>query len=262
MNTKEQGHQYRVTTLRLLARLGYATTRQIARGVWWRCDDSTRRMARRTLSWLVERGYIVARRADDDINQEQLVAVTTKGASWLAEVGEPLPFGKAHARDWLRHAHSHRTACNSVYVAGCGLFPDVSAWTELEIRAGTAPLCSVTYLHDGLAVQKIPDVLFSKADEGLVWVEIENSWRSDKDLEKAISSMRVMAAHGLVNEVHFVITAPGARSIASRLHNRLTHGPASGLAHPVRKLDQLILSRYLKFFTLNPESLVLAPVEL
>lgn len=259
MNKREQGRHYRVQALRALARLGYATTRQLAKIVWRRCDGSTRKMTGRTLRWLLDSGYIVTRRDADSVNGEQLAAVTIAGAAWLAEHGAPLPYGKAHARDWLRHAHSHRTACNSVYAATVGLFPDTRAWSELEIRAGLAPLGQLAYSFDGDVLGKIPDVLLELPD-GLAWVEVENSWRSDKDLAKVVASMRAMTIDKRVVEVHFVITAPGAQSIGARLRKALTHGPESGWPRQVKELDARILAQYVKVFTLNTNTLELSPV--
>jgi hypothetical protein len=259
MNKREQGMQYRTLMLRALARLGYATTRQLAKIVWWRCDESTRKMAGRTLRWLLKHGFIVTRRDSDSVNGEQLAAVTAAGAAWLAANGDPLPYGKAHARDWLRHAHSHRTACNSVYAATVGLFPDSCAWSELEIRAGWSPLGQLTYNLDEQSLNKIPDVLLERP-AGLVWVEVENSWRSDKDLAKVIASMRAMVADKRVTGVHFVITAPGAKTIGARLRKALTHGPEVWLHPKVKECDVRILAQYLKVFSLNSDTLELSPV--
>ncbi len=192
MSKRDLGHEYRVNTMRLLARLGYASTRQVARAVWWRCDISTRKMAGRTLRWLLERGLIVAKRDGDSINGEQLSAVTAAGAAWLTEMGEPLPQGKAHARDWLRHAHSHRTACNSVYAAMCGLFPDTPIWSELEVRSGLAPVHEFAYRSEEGDTVKIPDLVAENADGEYEWVEVENNWRSAKDLNKMVECMRAM----------------------------------------------------------------------
>lgn len=259
MNKREQGIQYRILALRALARLGYASTRQLAKIVWWQCDGSTRKMASRTLRWLLERGYIVVRRNGDSVNGEQLAAVTAAGAALLAMRGDPLPYGKAHARDWLRHAHSHRTACNSVYAATVGLFPDICAWSELEIRAGLSPLGQLEYHIEGAALSKIPDVLLERPG-GLVWVEVENSWRSDKDLAKAVASMRAMTVDRRITEVHFVITAPGAKTIGDRLRKALTHGPESGWSRQVKECDARILAQFLKVFSLNSDTLELSPV--
>lgn len=249
-----------MNTLRLLARLGYASTRQVARAVWWRCDESTRKMAGRTLRWLLENGLIVTKRDGDSINGEQLAAVTTAGAAWLAENGDPLPYGKAHARDWLRHAHSHRTACNSVYVAMCGLFPDTSAWSELEVRAGLAPVCQLEYSLDGVEIIKVPDLVADYAT-GLEWVEVENTWRSEKDLVKMIACMRSMfnQEQGIAC-VHFVVTAPGAKTIGDRIHRGMTHGPDSGWPRQVKELDARILRKHIKVSILDKEKLVLLKI--
>jgi hypothetical protein len=260
MNKREQGKQYRVLVLRALARVGYATTRQLAKMVWWRCDESTRKMCGRTLRWLLKERLIVTKRDGDSVNGEQLAAVTAAGAAWLAVNGDPLPYGKAHARDWLRHAHSHRTACNSVYAASCGLFPDTAAWSELEIRAGLAPIEQLTYSLDGTVLGKIPDVLVELADERLTWVEVENSWRSDKDLKKVVASMRAMTTDKRIAGVHFVTTAPGAKTIGSRLRKALTHGSSSAWPRQVKELDARIVAQYVKVFSLNSETMELLSV--
>lgn len=259
MSTQKQGHEYRANTLRFLARVGYASTRQVARAVWWKCTASTRRMASRTLGWLAERGLIVTRRDENSVAGEQLSAVSAAGATWLAEHGEPLPYGKAHARDWLRHAHSHRTACNSVYAATGGLFPDTSAWSELEIRASLAPMAQLTFTQDGTDIAKVPDVLIERHD-GLVWVEVENTWRSDKDLVKMVAALRAMFHQpGRIREAWFVITSPGAKTIGQRLRKALTHGPESGWPRQVRETDARILERHLHVFILDGETLELLP---
>jgi len=177
----------------------------------------------------------------------------------LARNAETLPYGKAHARDWLRHAHSHRTACNYVYATATGLYPDRCAWSELEIRAGLAPLGQLAYSFDGAVLGKIPDVLL-ELPAGLAWVEVENSWRSDKDVAKVVASMRAMVIDKRVTEVHFIITAPGAKTIGARMRKALTHGPESGWPRQVKELDARILAQYVKVFTLNSETLELVPV--
>ncbi|WP_215407533.1 hypothetical protein [Janthinobacterium sp. JC611] len=259
MNKREQGMLYRALTLRALAHLGYATTRQIAKIVWRQCDGSTKKMAGRTLRWLHQRGYIVTKRDGDSVNGEQLTAVTAAGAEWLAKNGDPLPFGKAHARDWLRHAHSHRTACNSVYAAAAGLLSDTCAWSELEIRAGLAPLRQLAYSHEGVVQGKVPDVLL-QLTTGLAWVEVENSWRSDKDLAKVVASMRTMFVDKRIVQVYFVITAPGAKTIGARLRKAFTHDAESGWPRQVKELDSQILHGFMKVFTLNTETLELSTV--
>ena len=260
MNKRTQGHIYRAQTLRLLAHVGYASTRQVARAIWRECDESSRKMAGRTLRWLLENGFIVTRRANDSINGEQLAAVTAAGATWLAEHDEPLPCGKAHARDWLRHAHSHRTACNSVYAAMCRLISEPGVWSELEVRAGLAPVCEFAYTFDDTQTVKVPDLVAENVS-GLVWVEVENTWRSEKDLLKLVACLRAMfRTPERIVSVHFVITAPGAKTIGARLRRALTHGPTSGWPRQIKELDAQILAQHIKVSKLDPETLTLAPV--
>jgi hypothetical protein len=108
-------------------------------------------------------------------------------------------------------------------------------------------------------LNKIPDVLLDR-HAGLVWVEVENSWRSDKDLAKVVASMRATVADGRVAEVHFVITAPGGKTMGERLSKALTHRLGSGWSRHVRELDARILAQDLKVFALNSDSLELSPV--
>lgn len=264
MNKREQGNAYRVKTMRLLARLGYGSTRQVARGVWCGCDMSSRKMARRTLRWLLECGYIVTRRDGDSVNGEQLSAVTETGARWLAEYGEPLPGGKAHARDWLRHAHSHRTACNSVYTARCSMINDErSVWSELEVRSKIAPVHQVRYTFDNKATVKIPDLLAQLTDGKYEWIEVENNWRSETDLLKMVSCMRSMFYNANQTRfacVHFIIVAPGAKSIGERLRKKMTHDLHSGEARQVKETDARILNQHLKVSTLDHETLTLTRI--
>jgi len=263
-DTRAKGHEYATKTLILLTRLGYASTRQIARAVWYRCDASTRKMASRTMRRLLAAGLIVERRDGDSINGERLAALTAAGVCWLGQ-HYPLPGGKAHARDWLRHAHSHRTMCNAVYAAMVGDTLDMDiGWTELEIRNGVAPpqLALVPYrTGDGGVEQKVPDVLFNHT-EPPIWVEVENSWRSTKDLQKLVAFLRSVfsAQTPPVAYVWLVITAQGARTIGERLRAAMTHGPTSGYSSAVRDLDARILSDHIRVYELDADDLQLRPI--
>lgn len=261
MNKRELGYLYRVHALMALAHLGYATTRQLARIVHRECSASTRKMMTRTIRWLLEERLVVVKRDGDSVAGEMLVALTAKGAGWLAEHGEPLPGGKAHARDWLRHAHSHRTACNSVYASLCGLLPEPGGWSEVEIRNGSAPLTEYAYSLEGNSTLKIPDVLMQLHDGAFAWIEVENSWRSDKDMQKLRAFLRsIFWVPGQVREVRFVITRPGAKTIGERLRRLLSHSPDSGSPRQVREVDARILSQHVSVFSLENDSLELSPV--
>lgn len=260
MNKRETGALYRIETLKLLARLGYASTRQIARGVMGSCDESKRKMIGRTMRWLQDQGMVVAKRDGKGIikvNYELLYALTAYGVDQLKAHGTDLVGGKLHARDYLRHAHDHRTACNSVYVA---LRPQ-QKWSELEVRNGTSPLTHLEFIFDDQEHSKIPDLVAQFTGQGYIWIEVENAWRSDKDLTKMIACMRSMFdLNRGIDRVVFVSTVTGAKTIGKRLRQKLTHGPESGWSAPVRALDAQIL-KHIEVYELDPTTLTLQRME-
>ncbi|MDO3510591.1 hypothetical protein Q3P06_01575 [Ralstonia pseudosolanacearum] len=260
MDKRQQGRHYRREALFALARLGYATTRQLARLLHGNCAESAVKMTGRTLRWLRDEGFVVAKRDGDSVTGELLVAVNARGAAWLSEQGEPLPRDKTHARDWLRHAHSHRTACNSVFVALTVQSPELALWSELEVRGKMAPLHSIKYLFDNQEVGKVPDLLL-ETPGGLEWVEVENSWRRERDLDKMVASMRTMFRSSTANlaRVHFVVTVLSAKTIGQRLRRKLTHHDFAYSA-PIRELDARILAQHVIVSTLDHERLELVPV--
>lgn len=263
MSKREIGNEYRVGAMSFLARAGYASTRQIALAVWKGCDMSSRKMASRTLRWLRGKGYIVTKREGGSVNGEQLSALTAAGAAWIAENGEPLPGGKAHARDWLRHAHPHRTACNSVYAGICGDLRERVSWSELEVRAKIAPLHQFAYTFEGVQTVKIPDLVAIHVHGGYQWIEVENAWRSETDLKKMVACLRAMFYDSRQTRfacAHFVITAPGAKTIGERLRRAMTHGPDSGWPRQIKELDARILAERIKVSTLDRETLELTRV--
>ncbi|MGE8451231.1 MAG: replication-relaxation family protein [Pseudomonadales bacterium] len=263
MNKRNLGAAYRANTLLLLAAVGYASTRQVARSVWGRCDESSRRMASRLLRRLHEQRYVVRRREDDGIamaNQELLFALTQSGADEVRRLGSSLVAAKVHARDYLRHAHSHRTACNGVYVA----WPNPSIWSELEVRVGEAPVTEFSYQMDGEKLGKIPDLIAADG-RGYEWIEVENSWRSEKDLVKVVECMREMFSHSSdphITRMHFIVTVLSAKTIGQRLKKRLTHGPDSGWPRQVKELDARILSQHLRVSEFDSETLELRTLAL
>lgn len=261
MNKREQGEKYRTSVLTLLAAVGYASTRQVASGVWMRCDVSARKMAGRTLRRLLSEGLIVCKRGGRGIirvNNELLFALTAAGAEETRKHGDPLVADKVHARDYLRHSHDHRTACNGVYVA----WPSNSIWSELEIRAGRAPINVFKYRYGEVVTAKIPD-LIAKGSDGLYeWIEVENSWRSEKDLQKVVECLRAMFyTDNRFSCVHFIVTVPGARTIGSRLLKLMRHGLDFAVSSLIKNLDARILEKHIKVSLLNPETLKLTPVD-
>lgn len=260
MNKRELGATNRAKILSLLAATGYASTRQVAKAVWGRSTESTRRMASRTLHWLVDRKLVVARRDGREVNianQELLFALNKAGAQHVRQQGATLVAAKVHARDYLRHAHAHRTACNSVYVAVRG-----TVWSELQVRSGECPVSSFRYSVGAVTAEKIPDLVVADG-LGFEWIEVEKSWRSDKDLAKVVDCMRAMfSVKTRFTRVHFVVTAPGARSIANRLKGQLTHGLDFASPRQLKELDARILNQHLRVSELDPETLELRAVSL
>jgi DNA-binding MarR family transcriptional regulator len=262
----EIGRGYRKNTLALLARLGYATTRQVAVGVLGGCNLIDRKHVSRILRRLLSMGLIVERRENGNASGERLVALTRAGVAALAEE-MPLPGGRNHGRDWLRHMHKHRTACNGVWVA---LYRGLVApgWSEIEIRNGEAPahLSLFRYRSDGEIHQKIPDLLVEyDQDTRLprpIWVEVENGWRGAKDFLKLVGFVRSIfnTKTPLIHEIWFVITAPGAHTIGKRLRAALSHDVTSGYAYQAKALDARILAHCIKIFRLDAQTLELSPI--
>lgn len=259
MNKKELGEHRRKRALELLARTGYASTRQIALFLHGSCTESTRRMTRNTMLWLAKNKLVVSRREGTgiiNVNTEQLFALNAAGVSAARDLGiEPLG-GKLHARDYLRHAHGHRTACNSVFanLAARG----VEVWSELEIQNEQAPLKAHQFWSsDGEQLGKIPDLLARRPSSGgLVWIEVENTYRSEKDLQKLVDAMRSLIEQEVVESFNFFVTAKGGMGIKQRLLQRLTHRPDSGWSAPVRALDERI-KRHIAVAEVDPETLLL-----
>lgn len=239
---------HRLRAMIALSRLGYASSRQLARIVWGKITASSLRQAQRMIAVLSDERLIVVRR--DSMACQQMVALTASGVRWLSF---EIPGDKAHARDWLRHAHAHRTACNSVFAA---IGAPAYGYTELEIQSQQAP-CKSLY-------HKVPDLLLTDSS-GWTWIEVEHSYRSAKDFEKVIQWLRWVFHDGnsQVREVWFVITRPGASTISQRLQAALTHQDfRDGTARQIRELDSRILHQHLKIWRLDHDSLELEPVPL
>jgi hypothetical protein len=259
MNKREIGLTHQRDTLALLSSLGYATTRQIAKGVWDRCDLSTRKMASRLLRRFTTAGLVVVKRDGDNINSEQLAALTRKGADAATGMGYGLCNERVHARDWLRHAHSHRTACNSVYVA-LPAFGDI--YSELEICSGVSPLKTYQFDVNRQSFTKIPDLVAINKIGIWDWIEVENSWRSSKDLEKVIVFMRSLFYRPSgVDSVHFVIAAPAAKHIGQRLRRAMTHPADFSVPRQIKELDARILEEHIRVSELDAETLTLTNVD-
>lgn len=198
---------------------------------------------------LIEHKLLVSKREGNTAAGERLVALNAKGVTALGMVST-MPSGAVHARDFLRHAHPHRTACNSIYASQVGGKDtiDAAGWSEMEINArqDTVPdaikkLMLWEWGNNG-TLRKKPDVLLKK-DGGLVWVEAENSYKSVEDFEKLVSFLRAIFTSKTppVTHVLFVITGPGGRNIGERLYDALTHDdPKDGTTRQLKEIDARI----------------------
>ena len=269
MNKMMQGQENRENVLRLLSITGYATTRQIAKCCWGRCDNSTRKMAGRTLRWLLDRKLIVSKRDGSGsvkVNNELLFALTAAGAELSRRNGDPLVAEKVHARDWLRHSHQHRTACNSVYSAW---HQDVDIWTELQVRAKVPPVYEFRYqvvvgpFAPEIYDTKFPDLIAEAGNGRYEWIEVENSWRSEKDLIKMVQCMQAMFMRVDKFEcVHFIVTVPGARTIARRLKQKLKLIADSGEYRHIKEVSARIILNHIRVSVLDPLTLTLTHIPL
>lgn len=267
---KEIGQLYRQHAIELLARLGYATTRQLAKTVFGSTQESKKKMLGRTMRWLVAHGLVASKRLPvlgvGALNSETIYALTEAGAAVARSFGTALPNKRIHGRDYMRHAHPHRTACNSVFCATRHM-----AFSELEIRAEEAPLNRVAVHEDGkVKFHKIPDLIVQLAgDSRLIWVEVENTYRSAEDLTKMIETLREMynsKASLKLARVDFVVTNPSAKRIAERLREKLLYEAPDDEKRVVpvllKELDKKIFNSFIGVSILDTETLTLQAVSL
>jgi hypothetical protein len=251
---------HREAILQFIARVGYATNRQIAKGVWGKTDASARMCAGRSLRWLLSRHMLTRKRDGETASCEYLYCLTRAGVTALNGLDAHLPGGKADGRDWLRYAHAHRSACNdvfaSLYAYDALKSAGVDVYSELEIRSGIAPLCKLEYQSaDGSRFGKIPDLLLMGA-RGTGWIEVENAYRNDRDFQKMLSMMRAEASldEPRVNQFIFYITSKSASRIGERLKHALTFDPTAPRGS-IASADTKILREMLVVFALDRESL-------
>jgi len=263
LSKKQQGEQNRIKVMLFLAHVGYASLRQIAKAIWRRTDASALVMASRTVKWLTEQKLVVTKQ--DSVTTQLLIALSKKGVDWLALNDLELPDGKRHPRDWLRHAHAHRTACNSVYAilySGDYLAPKI--WSELEVRAEVSPVFEQKFgiKRDAFSIEeihaKIPDLVLEDND-GIEWIEVENCSRSDADFEKLIIAIRYMCfvKNSKISRVHIVIANAAAQRFRIRLKEHLASGFGAFTAKQKARNQKLLRNGFIKFSRLNHTTLEL-----
>lgn len=164
------GEQNKLAILVNLHRFGWMTGRMLAALIWPTANQAAA-MARRTTKVLVDEKLVLRRALPDG---GECFALSAAGARRLiveaginAVSGKPLPLGNP----------VHR-ACANWYAIRQMLNGHKVVWTEHEIQCGRAPLVSI----DG----KTPDVML-ETEFGLVWVEVENAWKSKAERIKILN---------------------------------------------------------------------------
>jgi hypothetical protein len=181
-NTRLTAENNEITIIFCLHRFGWLKTRQIAALVWPKsADGGGYSMAQRTLRRLKLAHKVIPKLAPDGAT---IYALGRGGAKLLHDY-EGLEHAKT-TRDCMRSlpTYDHRALANDIAITWIN--KGNTTWTEHEIQAGRAP---VKVLRG-----KIPDVLLDWSEQTiaadgevvLAWVEVENSWKSNRDMDKLL----------------------------------------------------------------------------
>lgn len=222
--------------LKLLHKFGYLTAAQVAVLVYPQHAQKLI-MARRTLRRLHERGLVLINKGEQ-IYSEQHYALSLPGARAVYQLtGIAADSGK----DVIRAPSAHRDASNWAAIRllheGMG---HIRVWTEREIQIGRCP-------GHALA-NKVPDALAADEEGYCIWVEVEDSRRGGRDMQKLVrwlvhtafppvTDTRLISLNPpqdtlYLSAVRFVIAEETASSLPQRLIRALReHGR---IADPVR----------------------------
>lgn len=167
LNKKTLGANQELTMLRYLARFGWLTVAMSGELVFFGKSQKDA-LARRLLNKLAARKEAERHTADGT----GIWMVTRKGTKRLADEGniQLEPLGSKNFGNMRHRAASNWRLINALN----GGFP---VWTEHEIQCGKAPF--VEYRG------KVPDGLIVTT-EGLIWIEVENAYKSKIEREKII----------------------------------------------------------------------------
>lgn len=221
------GMQRKFDVLYFLARIGYATTRQLA----YFCMGSTStktNMVNRTLAKM--RGEKLIRERFDRLGTERYVALTAAGARLAADKIPLLKNVVPKAHDNLRHVNSHRTACNGVLAYYLRKYPPTArheCLSELEI-ASDKSIARMSYWSqtDTKTLNKTADCELKILRDGrwhTHWVEVENCSRSPRDLKRLVAFCRqwYRSRYNNFDQQTFVVADDSARAIGRRLTKAL-----------------------------------------
>jgi len=163
------GEQNRLEILQWLHRFGWLTTRQIAKLVW-KEKTSSLVMAQRTITSILAKQLIIKRRIKTG---SEVILLGSKGARLLKT---ELNISAKSGAKLLLGNPIHRSACNWYLIHE--LAKGNAVYTEHEIQSCRAPMFS--------CYGKVPDGLVIIEGQGVIWLEVENSWKSIKEREKLI----------------------------------------------------------------------------
>lgn len=166
------GEQNTLATLTYLNRFGWLTSRMTAALVWPAAAQA-QAMARRTLKTLTDQKSVIKRALPEG---GDCYVLSAAGARWLSEQADIT----AKSGSALKLGNPVHRACSNWYLISRLLAGDV-VWTEYEIQSGRAPLVSVA--------GKTPDGLV-ETPFGLVWVEVENTWKNRSERAKVVGFCR------------------------------------------------------------------------
>lgn len=222
------GAQRRLDVLYFLARAGYATTRQLAYYCTGSASKNKTNMLNRTLSRMLADKLIHER--IDRLQTERFVALTTAGARLATEQIPALGGITPSVRDNLRHVNAHRTAANGILAYYLKKYPPVDGHivrSELEIAANRA-LGQMQYWSgpDNRSLDKVADGIIKVSRNGgwnTFWLEIENSYRSPRDLQRLVAFCRQWYRYRFqpFDMLVLVVTSDCAKTVGDRLVNAL-----------------------------------------
>lgn len=178
---KLKGTLNKLSILKFLARFGWLTAPMIAALVWPTSAQS-QAMARRTLSGMLDTKLVLKRNLAEGVD---CLTLSSAGARMLTE---QTGIKASSGASLLLGNPTHRACSNWFLIAKINT--GFKVWTEHEIQSGHSPLRSVS--------GKVPDALVM-TDFGLLWVEVENTWKNRSEREKVV---RFCTAHLPLTSLH------------------------------------------------------------
>lgn len=223
MTSTSPHHQHemaRRAALIALARYGYLRASDIALLVYFD-KASAGRLAQRLLAKLYDGQWVLRRQGR--AGQEHHYALSERGA---LEATRLTGIHYSSGKDLLRSISSHRDGANRICALAQAAGYEVM--TEREICRDP----------ERVFLDKVPDALiiehgcdqFGIPRTGYTWIEVEQSYRSQKDLDsmarfilKAFEQEHYCLAYrdGWLDELHLVVSDPVAATIGHRLHKKL-----------------------------------------